>query len=444
MTHGNMTTLQLSERHLVVHRPQSGQNPLHHLEAAVANQLDPGDVPVRLAVNHQSRQDYACEVGILQGLQNRTAPESIFRFEPRALENTDQFNGVLVIPTGIGAEIGGHAGDAMPVAKLLASVCDTLITHPNVVNASDLIQMPANTLYVEGSVISRLMMGAAGIQRTRNNRLLVIVGPHQDDIFIHAAINSANAARTSYGMPEPTIVRMQDGPVMLSKYAPSGRATGRITELEPLLRVLDRFAGQYDAVALTSQIDVPPEYHAQYFELRGEMVNPWGGIEAMLTHTISALYNVPSAHSPMFENTEIANADPGIIDPRMAAEATSLSMVQCILRGLQTSPRIVTQPPARQHHSVLNAADVSCLVIPDGCIGLPTLAALQQGIPTIAVRENRNLMQNDLRLLPWAPGQLHVADNYLEAAGIMAAIRSGTDPSSVRRPLTPAPTHQSN
>ena len=46
-------------------------------------------------------------------------------------------NVVMIIPTGIGCEIGGHAGDATPAAKLLASVCDKLIIHPNVVNASD-------------------------------------------------------------------------------------------------------------------------------------------------------------------------------------------------------------------------------------------------------------------------------------------------------------------
>jgi len=43
---------------------------------------------------------------------------------------------------------------------------------------------------------------------------------------------------------------------------------------------------------------------------------------------------------------------------------------------------------------VLTAADVSCLVIPDGCVGLPRLAALEQGIPVIAVKENRNRMRN--------------------------------------------------
>jgi len=78
---------------------------------------------------------------------------------------------------------------------------------------------------------------------------------------------------------------------------------------------------------------------------------------------------------------------------------------------------------------------VSCLVMPDKCVGLPTLAALEQGIPVIAIRENDNLMQNDLQALPWAPGQLHLVENYWEAVGVMTALKSGITPSSLRRPL---------
>ena len=66
-------------------------------------------------------------------------------------------NVVLIIPTGVGAEIGGHAGDGNPVAKLLAAVCDKLILHPNVVNASDINEMPENCLYVEGSMLDRFL-----------------------------------------------------------------------------------------------------------------------------------------------------------------------------------------------------------------------------------------------------------------------------------------------
>jgi hypothetical protein len=69
-------------------------------------------------------------------------------------------------------------------------------------------------------------------------------------------------------------------------------------------------------------------------------------------------------------------------------------------------------------------------------IGLPTLAALEQGIPVIAVRENHNRMKNDLEKLPFAEGKLFVVENYLEAVGIMTALKAGVAPSSVRRPIT--------
>ena len=71
---------------------------------------------------------------------------------------------------------------------------------------------------------------------------------------------------------------------------------------------------------------------------------------------------------------------------RMAAEVVSITFLQCILRGMQRSPRIVDQD--RTDMSGVGVEDVSCLVIPDGCLGLPVLAALQQGIPTVAVKEN--------------------------------------------------------
>ena len=84
---------------------------------------------------------------------------------------------------------------------------------------------------------------------------------------------------------------------------------------------------------------------------------------------------------------------------------------------------------------VMTAEQVSCLVIPEGCLGLPTLAALHQDIPVIEVRESRNLMRNDLSTLPWEAGQFFSAANYWEATGIAAALKAGIDPDSVRRPL---------
>jgi len=165
------------------------------------------------------------------------------------------------------------------------------------------------------------------------------------------------------------------------------------------------------------------------------MINPWGGVEAMLTHALSLLYEVPTAHSPMLESHKVADFDFGLVEPRLAAEVVSLTFLQCILKGLHRSPRIVTDPETMREAGVITATDVSCLVIPDKCIGLPTLAALEQGISVIAVRENDNLMRNDLRALPWTPGQLHVVENYWEAVGVMTALKAGVVPGSLRRPL---------
>ena len=426
----------LFEQELEIPSTAGHKDLLRYLSGAVESRLDEGTMPVRFVTTALGDDRYRCEVGTLTGA-SRTPGDSIFRFEQRRLEHTDSFNAVLLVPTGIGAEIGGHAGDATPVATLLASVCDTLVTHPNVVNASDVIDIPSNGLYVEGSVISRLLMGTIGLQPVRGNRLLVVMSAHEDELFSHGTINAVSAARVSYGLRGAEVVEMDARMTMKSHFTRSGRAAGRIDGLEYLWEILDAREGSYEAVAISSVIDVPNSYHQEYFELAGTMINPWGGVEAMLTHALSTIYNVPSAHSPMAETRDIANMDPGIVDPRMAAEAVSLTFFQCILKGLQKSPRIIADPGSTELHDVLTARDIACLVIPDGCIGLPTLAALEQGIPVIAVRENKNLMENDLSSLPWSQDQLYIVDNYWEAAGIMAGLKAGIDPRVVRRPLPP-------
>ncbi len=415
--------------------PRDQRHLLTHLAEVVKDRLSQDNHPVRFVITNTEDNRYHCEVGLLSGWSSHDQPDDIFHFVRRKVENMASFNAVLLVPTGVGAEIGGHAGDATPVARLLASMCDKLITHPNVVNASDINEMPENSLYVEGSVICRLLMGTVGLQPVRANRVLVIIDAHEDETFVNAAINSVSAARASFGLQCPRVVQ-PDPPIKLKgRFASSGRAAGQVEGMDNLLQLLDDCRDEYDAVAISSVIDVPSNLHMDYFLSEGKMVNPWGGVEAMLTHTVSSLYNIPSAHSPMFESKEIANLDPGEVDARMAAEAVSMTFLQCILKGLHRSPRIVSDHDAMGHHSVLTAADVSCLVIPDGCVGLPTLAALEQGIPVIAVRENSNIMRNNLRDLPWASGQLHIVDNYWEAVGVLSDLKAGIAPESVSRPL---------
>lgn len=404
---------------------------LEQVHAAVERQLVASETPIRLAVTESNSRYWTCELGTLI---SEAQEDGIFHFNPRSHEDTSGFNVVMLVPTGIGAEIGGHAGDATPTAALLATVCDSLITHPNVFNASDLIQIPSNALYVEGSVITRMMMGTARLLPVRSNRVLALLQSHEDHVFTDAAINAVNAARAYYGLHVTEVVAIDSRLRMIAEYSPSGMASGRVEGMDYIWEELDARVGTFDAVAISSVIEVPPEYHEDYYERQGDMINPWGGVEAMLTHAISCRYGVPAAHSPMFESREVADLDLGVVDPRMAAEVVSVTFLQSILRGLQNSPRILNGN--RSVENTIGAESISCLVIPNGSLGLPSLAALAQGIPVVAVKENRNIMRNDLTHLPWKDRQLFMVENYWEAAGVVASLKAGLDPYSVRRPLT--------
>lgn len=428
----------LDEKEILIPKIKNHDGLLEYVAGEVLKKLAPNEIPVRFVITRTDNDGYHCELGILSKIDDSLffPKSSIFDFKRRSFENINQFDAVLLVPTGIGAEIGGHSGDAGPVARLVAAACDNLITHPNVVNAADINEYPENALYVEGSVLSRLLMGTVGLQKVRSNRVMLVVDKHHDKFFHEAAINSASAARAAFGLDCPLVVKMGNNVLMRSLYSSSGRAVGRIEYFEQLCTILKKHRYQYDAVALSSCIEVPSHFQEDYYRQDMEdMVNPWGGVEAMLTHAISLLFDIPSAHSPMMESKEILNLDVGVVDPRKSAEAVSTTYLHSILKGLHKSPRIINNPPMHSNSGLLTVADISCLIIPDACVGLPTLAALEQGIPVIAVKENRNRMHNKLEELPFESGKLFIVNNYLEAVGLMNAIRAGVAPETVRRPL---------
>jgi len=408
------------------------------LKRQIKTRMDDGEVPVRFGITKTGDKKYDCELGILRNGDSASTPDvnsSIFNFAPRKIEKTDKFTAVLLVPTGIGAELGGHSGDAGALARFIAGGCDKLITHPNVVNASDINELPENGLYVEGSVITSLMMGTIGLQEVRSNRVMLVMDKHADRRISELSINTVSAARAAVGIDCPLVVELDEPIKMEAKYSTSGCAVGRIEALENLCNVMRKYRGEYDSVALHTGIDIPPEFHLEYLKSRGEMVNPWGGVEAMLTHALTMMFGVPTAHAPMVKNMDVANLHGGVVDPRIASEAISSTFLMCVLKGLHKSPRIIRDSSVFGNDGVLTNADISCLIIPDGCVGLPTLAAMEQGVPVIAVRENKNRMQNSLEDYPFRPGKLFIVDNYLEAVGVMNALKAGVSVESVRRPL---------
>ena len=66
------------------------------------------------------------------------------------------------------------------------------------------------------------------------------------------------------------------------------KAVGQVSDLNFLMNLLDKTSSQFDAIAVSSVVNVPEGTHETYSMSNGDMINPWGGVEAMLTHIISS------------------------------------------------------------------------------------------------------------------------------------------------------------
>ncbi len=321
-------------------------------------------------------------------------------------------NLVLIVPTGIGAEIGGHAGDANPVCKLFASLSDILVTHPNVVNASDINEMPDNVFYVEGSTLDRFLAGAVTLRQPLQNKILVVANqPIRND-----TVNAVSAAKVTIGS-DATIVELETPLRMVATFE-CGVATGDIVGWKELVEQVKDM--NYDALAIHTPIDVPRDVALSYYRNGG--VNPWGGVEAKASKLIATALNKPVAHAPLentsSEDTELYRIMDEVVDPRIAPEAISFCYLHCVLKGLNRAPRI--------SDGGLSVNDIDVMVSPDNCYGKPHIACLEKGIPVVVVKENKTVCNEDSH-----PDFIYV-DNYWEAAGIISCMKAGIVRESVR------------
>lgn len=319
-------------------------------------------------------------------------------------------NIVFIIPTGIGADIGGHAGDATPAAKLIATCCDNLIIHPNVTNASDLNEMSENMWYVEGSILNRFLKGAINLNRPYKNKILLAVNKPVEE----ETINCASAARATIGA-DISILEL-DEPLEMIATMEDGKASGIVRGWESLVQQVSTYT--FDALALATPITVEKEVAIKYMHEGG--VNPWGGVEAIASKLIAFQLDKPTAHAPVGHT--LANWKE-IADPRMAAETVSVCYLHCVLKGLHRAPRI--EPKGGKG---LSYEDIDCLISPWGCWGEPHEACYNRGIAVIAVRENKTCLNENM-------DKAIAVENYLEAAGLIMSWKAGVSLDTLRRPL---------
>lgn len=309
-------------------------------------------------------------------------------------------NTVFIVPTGIGAAIGGDAGDATPAFKLIASISDIAITHPNVVNASDINEMPDNAWYVEGSILDRFLEGKIKLKRPYSNRILLAVNkPVRPE-----TINAMNAARHTIGC-DVELVELDMELRMVAVITSKG-ATGGVYGWEELVDQVSKY--EFDALAMATPIMVSKMVALDYLRYGG--INPWGGVEAIASKLIATAINKPVAHAPVESTDKEMKTFNEVVRATVAAEAISQCYLHCVLKGLHTAPRI--------NHTGLSVEDIDCMISPLKCYGAPHRACERRGIPIITVKENDTCLDVEPEKHDWV-------DNYFEAAGYIQSLKAG-------------------
>ncbi|MBF2025375.1 MAG: DUF3326 domain-containing protein [Oscillatoriales cyanobacterium C42_A2020_001] len=341
---------------------------------------------------------------------------------------------VLIVPTGIGAAIGGYAGDALPVARSLAQVSDCLITHPNVLNGAQLYWNLPNALYVEGYGLDQFAAGTWGLSLVHQNRIGLILDQGIEPDLQVRHLQAADATRATLGLHLTEYV-VTDAPLGVElKTAASGATWGTIANPDSLLRAAERAIQEAGAEAIAVVARFPDDSGTEALQnyRQGKGVDPLAGAEAVISHLVVREFQVPCAHAPALSPLPL---DP-TISPRSAAEELGYTFLPCVLVGLSRAPQFITN--SNSAGGQIWADQVDAVVVPATAFGGSAVMSLGRSRTNsplvIAVRDNHTTMQ----VPPEFVGISAIRVNsYLEAVGMVAAHRAGVYPHALNAAIAP-------
>ena len=393
-------------------------------------------VPIRLILTKAEGDLLTFECSFIATEKEPVWP-SLLNINVRQAVSSKPFIAVSIIPTGVRAEIGGFAGDATPSTNLLASACDYLVTNPNAVTASDIYFAGDNVLYLEGNLICQLLLGNIGVIPEKRKNIAAIVEKPQDERFLNNVLNALNGLRAVGGINIDPVVVTGGAIETECTYSQYGNASGEFKGMDELMKALDVVeSSPARAVALVTTLLVDDKVRQAYY--RGESIpNPWGGAEAIMTHMTTNFYPFTAAHAPLLSEWEHTGFGK-LVDPRDGAELISSAYVCSPLNGLINSPRPVKfDTPVAAGETRISVENVSAVVMPETTVGnIPFFASLDQGVPVILVKDNTTKYDiTPERLQIETQGNpIYCVNSYMEAAGLLLALRNGIAPESTTRP----------
>lgn len=338
---------------------------------------------------------------------------------------------VNVIPTGVGCEVGGYAGDAAPATRLLAHTADYVLTNPNAVNASNFISLEPNVLYTEGFCIDQFVKGQVELYVPYANRVGLIVEKTRRE-NLEMVYNVVNTMRSVFGIDIVDCVVTERPIGSRCVLNASGAYVGTVDHPEELFKAAERLVDLgAEAIGITTDIqDLPHDEYVKHFE--GQFPNPMGGVEAIMSHLVVHRFKLPAAHAPMINLKELEFVHK-VVDARGAGEVASESGLACVLIGLSRAPQVSLERRPRVADAV-NVGNLMAVVAPAGCLGgIPAIHAERSGIPIVAVRDNRTVLDVDGAKMGF--GKVIEVGTYAEAAGVLLALRHGIDVRAIARPI---------
>jgi hypothetical protein len=225
----------------------------------------------------------------------------------------------------------------------------------------------------------------------------------------------------------------------------SGSSWGNVEEPDVLLRGAEKLkkAGATAIAVITRFPDDSEELETKLYR-QGKGVDIIAGVEAVISHFLVKHLLIPCAHAPGLPPLPI-DYD---LDPRTSGEEIGYTFLQSVLVGLSRAPDLICKSAMKtkentflQVKTLLSNRDLGAVVVPQGALGgEAVLSCIERFIPLIIVSNPGVLKVNSTKMrLDYISGDenknILYAENYVEAAGLITALRHGINIKSLRRPL---------
>ena len=316
--------------------------------------------------------------------------------------NSGEKFGAFIVPTGIGAAVGGYAGDASTWARRFSKSA-TLIVNPNVVNAACFSGITSDMFYVEGYSLDSFFRDEIGLVPSDNNKIGIVFDRAIPKDVLNVHINTINAVKTVYDI-KIVGYEITEKPVGVEFYIDENNiSVGSVQTPETILKAAKELLEKgADAIALVCLFDEAESVNVDY--ANGEGTDPVGGVEAILSHYISKELRVPCAHAPAFVDYQIYS---DLVDRRSAAEYITPTFLPCILQGLHQAPRFTVEGGIR-----VNKLDF--VVMPYDAVGsTPIFEVLKRDINLYLIKENITALDVTPQKLA-LNGKIKIFDTYQE------------------------------